>query len=73
MDRLESMTILLEAVDAGSLSAAGRRLHIPLATVSRPHFRTGGSSQHAAVDPREPQAGVDGCGAKLRGRMSPDT
>ncbi len=35
MDRLEAMTILLEAVDAGSLSAAGRRLHIPLATVSR--------------------------------------
>lgn len=35
MDRLESMTILLEAVDAGSLSAASRRLNIPLATVSR--------------------------------------
>ncbi len=35
MDRLEAMTILLEAVDAGSLSAAGRRLNIPLATVSR--------------------------------------
>ncbi len=29
------MTILLEAVDGGSLSAAGRRLRIPLATVSR--------------------------------------
>jgi len=35
MDRLEAMTILLEAVEAGSLSAAGRRLHIPLTTVSR--------------------------------------
>jgi DNA-binding transcriptional LysR family regulator len=35
MDRLEAMTILVEAVDSGSLSAAGRRLHIPLATVSR--------------------------------------
>jgi DNA-binding transcriptional LysR family regulator len=35
MDRLEAMTILLDAVEAGSLSAAGRRLHIPLATVSR--------------------------------------
>lgn len=35
MDRLQAMTILLEAVDAGSLSAAGRRLRIPLATVSR--------------------------------------
>ncbi|MFI0842594.1 LysR family transcriptional regulator [Mesorhizobium sp. IMUNJ 23232] len=35
MDRLESMTILLEAVDGGSLSAAGRRLGMPLASVSR--------------------------------------
>jgi DNA-binding transcriptional LysR family regulator len=35
MDRLESMSILIAAVDAGSLSAAGRRLGIPLATVSR--------------------------------------
>ena len=33
MDRLEAMTILLAAVDAGSLSA--RHLQIPLATVSR--------------------------------------
>lgn len=35
MDRLEAMSILREAVDAGSLSAAGRRLGMPLATVSR--------------------------------------
>jgi DNA-binding transcriptional LysR family regulator len=35
MDRLESMTILLAVVDAGSLSAAARRLGMPLATVSR--------------------------------------
>lgn len=35
MDRLESMTVLLEAVDGGSLSAAGRRLGMPLASVSR--------------------------------------
>ncbi len=35
MDRLDSMSILREAVDAGSLSAAGRRLGVPLATVSR--------------------------------------
>ena len=35
MDRLEAMTILLAAVDHGSLSAAGRHLGIPLATVSR--------------------------------------
>src|SRR5215471_12630338 len=35
MDRLEAMTILLAAVDQGSLSAAGRHLGIPLATVSR--------------------------------------
>src|SRR5437867_3731766 len=35
MDRLEAMSILLQAVEAGSLSAAGRRLGMPLATVSR--------------------------------------
>ena len=35
MDRLESMTTLLAAIDAGSLSAGSRRLGMPLATVSR--------------------------------------
>ena len=35
MDRLEAMSILVAAVDAGSLSAASRRLGVPLATVSR--------------------------------------
>ena len=35
MDRLESMSILVAAVETGSLSAAGRRLGTPLATVSR--------------------------------------
>jgi DNA-binding transcriptional LysR family regulator len=35
MDRLESMSTLLAAVEAGSLSAASRRLGMPLATVSR--------------------------------------
>jgi DNA-binding transcriptional LysR family regulator len=35
MDRLEAMVILLAAIDSGSLSAASRKLRIPLATVSR--------------------------------------
>ncbi|MDQ0468040.1 LysR family transcriptional regulator [Labrys wisconsinensis] len=35
MDRLDAMTVLVAAVEAGSLSAAGRRLSMPLATVSR--------------------------------------
>ncbi|MFL6708261.1 MAG: LysR family transcriptional regulator [Massilia sp.] len=35
MDRLESMAVLLAVVDAGSLSAAARRLGKPLPTVSR--------------------------------------
>ena len=35
MDRLEAMGVLLAVVDAGSLSAAGRKLGMPLATVSR--------------------------------------
>lgn len=35
MNRLEAMTTLMAAVDAGSLSAASRQLGVPLATVSR--------------------------------------
>ncbi|MEO6449846.1 MAG: LysR family transcriptional regulator [Burkholderiaceae bacterium] len=35
MDRLDAMTVFLAVVDGGSLSAAGRRLGMPLATVSR--------------------------------------
>jgi DNA-binding transcriptional LysR family regulator len=35
MDRLEAMTLLREAVDRGSLSAAGRALRIPVPTLSR--------------------------------------
>ncbi|WP_295996777.1 LysR family transcriptional regulator [Rugamonas sp.] len=35
MNRLDSMSILIAVVDAGSLSAAARRLNTPLATVSR--------------------------------------
>lgn len=35
MDRFDSMSILLAVVEAGSLSAAARRLNTPLTTVSR--------------------------------------
>ncbi|WP_088342988.1 MULTISPECIES: LysR substrate-binding domain-containing protein [Rhodomicrobium] len=35
MDRFDSMSILLSVVEAGSLSAAGRKLRMPLTTVSR--------------------------------------
>lgn len=35
MDRIEAMNILLTVVEAGSLSAAGRKLGLPLSTVSR--------------------------------------
>lgn len=35
MDRFDAMNVLLNVVEAGSLSAAGRRLGMPLATVSR--------------------------------------
>ena len=35
MDRLEAMSLFVAAAEAGSLSAAGRRFGIPLATVSR--------------------------------------
>lgn len=35
MDRLDAMAVFAAIVDGGSLSAAGRRLNVPLATVSR--------------------------------------
>ncbi len=35
MDRLEAMSVFLASVETGSLSAAGRRMDMPLATVSR--------------------------------------
>lgn len=35
MDRFESMSILVASVETGSFSAAGRKLGVPLATVSR--------------------------------------
>jgi len=35
MDRLEAMSILIAAVESGSLSAASRKLNVPLPTVSR--------------------------------------
>ncbi|MFY7960834.1 MAG: LysR family transcriptional regulator, partial [Elsteraceae bacterium] len=35
MDRLDAMSLLLTVVEAGSLSAASRKLGMPLATVSR--------------------------------------
>ena len=35
MDRVEAMTVFLAVVEAGSLSAASRKLRMPLATVSR--------------------------------------
>jgi DNA-binding transcriptional LysR family regulator len=35
VDRLEAMSLLISVVEAGSLSAAGRKLGVPLPTVSR--------------------------------------
>src|SRR5580693_3079383 len=35
MDRLEAMSILIAAVESGSLSAASRKLNFPLPTISR--------------------------------------
>lgn len=35
MDRLEAMSMLIAAVETGSLSAAGRKLSVPLPTISR--------------------------------------
>ena len=35
VDKLKSMSFLLSAVEAGSLSAASRKMGVPLATLSR--------------------------------------
>jgi DNA-binding transcriptional LysR family regulator len=35
MDRLEAMSLLVAVAEAGSLSAAGRKLGVPMATISR--------------------------------------
>lgn len=35
MDRLEAMDVLLQVVEQGNLSAAGRKLGVPLTTISR--------------------------------------
>ena len=35
MDRFEAMSVLLEVVETGSISAASRKLRMPLATISR--------------------------------------
>ena len=35
MDRLEAMSLLIAAVEAGSFSAASRKLGVPLPTISR--------------------------------------
>ena len=35
MDRLEAMSLLIASVDAGSFSAASRKLRVPLPTISR--------------------------------------
>ena len=35
MDRIDAMTVFVAAADEGSLSGAGRRLRMPLASVSR--------------------------------------
>jgi DNA-binding transcriptional LysR family regulator len=35
MDRLEAMSLLVAVADSGSLSAAGRKLGVPLPTMSR--------------------------------------
>ena len=65
MDRLESMSILVTAVEAGSLSAAARRLGMPLATVSRKVSELEAHLKTTAAKPVEPATDIDRCGAIL--------
>ena len=56
MDRLQAMKVLLAVVEAGSLSAASRRLSVPLATVSRRIAELEAHLGVQAAQPDEPQA-----------------
>ena len=58
MDRVEAMSILLTVVEAGSLSAAARRLNAPLATVSRKVSDLEFAPADEALQSVEPQAGA---------------
>ena len=59
MDRLDSMSTLVAAVEAGSLSAASRKLGMPLATVSRKVSELEAHLQTQLVDADQPAADAD--------------
>ncbi len=63
MDRLEAMTLLVAAVEAGSLSAAGRKLGIPLPSVSRKIADLEAPLGVTPPRPHHPQAHPDRRGA----------
>ena len=56
MDRLAAITVFAAIADAGSLSAAGRRLSMPLPTVSRQSHRTRGPGLGARLITRTRRA-----------------
>lgn len=65
MDRLEAMSIVLAVAEAGSLSAAARRLNTPAATASRKiaeleqHLRTKLCNRSKTVGVPAGQAGLN--------------
>ena len=65
MDRLESMSILLTAVEAGSLSAAARQLGHAARDRQPQGLGARSAPQDAAAQPVEPATHVDRCGPIL--------
>ena len=61
MDRLEAMSTFLAVVEAGSLSAAARRLNTPLPTVSRKVSELESHLRTKLYQPVEPQSGAHRC------------
>jgi DNA-binding transcriptional LysR family regulator len=63
MDRFEAMSILVASVEAGSFSAAGRKLGMLLPTISR---KVAELEAHLPARAHHAQAGVDRGGATCR-------
>ena len=76
MDRLEAMSTVLAVAEAGSLSAAARRLRTPVATASRKRRRAGHHRTARRHTGRIGHAGRAGCsgaaGHRARGPRAAD-
>lgn len=56
MDRLAAMSLLIAVAETGNLSAASRRLGIPLSTVHRPSSVAAGAGEARGGNPKRGSA-----------------